>query len=115
MTNLKNNGSKNRGQRDKVLVCSPDPSNITIIFVPLMCFIEEIEHAVGLKSGNMCALNSFLSDYIAEKFLSQHKANIQQQVDAVVRVADAWKITTLSDTVRDSKPLLQVSNNNSFC
>lgn len=114
MTNLKSDGNRSRGQRDKVLVCSPDPNNITIIFVPLMIFIEEIEHALGLKSGSKCALNSFLSDYMTEKFLGQHKANIQQQVDAAVRVADAWKATTLPDTTREKKPLLQVFYSGNF-
>lgn len=108
MNQLTNNDmNRVRGLREKVLVCTPDSANITLIFVPLMCFIEEIEHATGLKSGNMCPLNVFLSEYMNDKFLGRHRAQIQSQVDAAVRAPDAWKATTLPDTTRDTKPLLQ--------
>lgn len=40
-------------KKDKVLVCSPDPMNITIIFTSLQKFIEEIEQAVGTEAGSV--------------------------------------------------------------
>lgn len=38
-------------QREKVLVCPPDPHNITLIFIPLSKFLEEIEDAMNCLPG----------------------------------------------------------------
>ena len=40
-----------RLQRDKLLICPSDPHNITLIFIPITKFIEEIEMATNCKIG----------------------------------------------------------------
>lgn len=35
----------------KTLVCEPDPKNITLIFRPMIQFIDEIEKALGCTAG----------------------------------------------------------------
>lgn len=95
-----------RPSRDKILVCSPDPSNITLIFVPLTSFVDEIEQAISIKAGSTCILKQFITEFISERFLGRHRAHVQAKVDAAVRAFDAWKSTTIVDSSRDTKPLL---------
>lgn len=52
--NLSIDGHKKFSQmkkRNKHLVCAPTPNNITIIFKPVVKFIEEIEQELGYKPG----------------------------------------------------------------
>lgn len=35
------------------LVCKPDPKNITLVFRPLMQFIDEVERALGVAAGQV--------------------------------------------------------------
>ncbi|KAK4881071.1 hypothetical protein RN001_004390 [Aquatica leii] len=95
-----------RSNREKVLVCAPDPNNITLIFIPLMCFIEEIEQALELQHGVSCSLHLFLSNYITDGFIMRKKAETLSQMDIAVRAADAWKAAILLDVTTDYKPLL---------
>lgn len=32
------------------MVCSPNANNITVVFIPLMKFVEEIEQATGMHA-----------------------------------------------------------------
>lgn len=98
--------TNSKGTKDKILVCPPDPNNITLIFVPLMCFVDEIEQATGIKTGNVCNLKQFVSEYMSERFLGRHRGQIHTQVEAAIRATDAWKATTMFDNSRDAKPLL---------
>lgn len=36
-------------QKNKVLICPPHPNNILIIFIPFMCFLEDLDQSVGIK------------------------------------------------------------------
>ncbi|XP_021936020.1 exocyst complex component 4 isoform X2 [Zootermopsis nevadensis] len=97
-------------QREKLLVCTPDPRNITQIFIPLMKFIEEIEHAIGCTPGNPCTLNAFLSDYIKEVFLGRHHMMVAASIESATKSLDAWRTTTSPELMSDlglSRPLLQ--------
>lgn len=38
-------------KQDKMLVCIPDMNNILLIFISLMCFVEEIEESMGIPHG----------------------------------------------------------------
>lgn len=96
-----------KSNKDKVLVCPPDPNNITLIFVPLMLFIDEIEQAIGTKPGTVSPLKQFVSEYLSERFLGRHKGQIHTQVETAIRASDAWKATTMLDANRDAKPLLK--------
>jgi len=100
-------------QREKLLVCNPDPRNITQIFIPLTKFIEEIEHAIGCTPGGPCTLNAFLSDYIKEVFLGRHHMMVAASIESATKSVDAWRATTSPEVMRGlglSRPLLQVSN-----
>lgn len=96
-----------RSAKEKVLVCSPDPNNITLIFVPMMLFVDEIEQVIGVKEpGTASQLKQFISEYISKKFLGRHKGQVHEKVENAIRAADAWKATTMIDTSREAKPLL---------
>lgn len=34
-------------KKDKVLICSPHPNNILVVFISFMCFTEDIEQMLG--------------------------------------------------------------------
>ncbi|KAB0800327.1 hypothetical protein PPYR_06067 [Photinus pyralis] len=95
-----------RNSREKILVCSPDANNITLIFIPLMCFIEEIEQMLKLNQGVSCSLHLFVANYITDGFIMRKRAETMVQIDMAVRAADAWKTTVLLDATTDYKPLL---------
>jgi len=100
-------------QREKLLVCNPDPRNITQIFIPLTKFIDEIEHAIGCTPGGPCTLNAFLSDYIKEVFLGRHHMMVAASIESATKSVDAWRATTSPEVMRGlglSRPLLQVCN-----
>ncbi|KAJ8933686.1 hypothetical protein NQ318_008404, partial [Aromia moschata] len=40
-------------KKDKVLICASHPNNILIVFIPFMCFIEEMEQAINVKHGSL--------------------------------------------------------------
>lgn len=44
-------GGNDLKPRNKLLICSPDPNNIIYVFIPFMCFVEEIEHIMKLNQG----------------------------------------------------------------
>lgn len=104
--NNNDTSSGTKSTKDKVLVCPPDPNNITLIFLPLMLFIDEIEQAISIKTGTASNLKQFVSEYMSEKFLGRYKAQITAKIESIIRANDAWKATTMFDTSRDSKPLL---------
>ncbi|KAF5304349.1 hypothetical protein FQA39_LY09728 [Lamprigera yunnana] len=95
-----------RNNREKIVVCAPDPNNITYIFIPLMRFIEEVEQILELKQGVACSLHLFLTNYITDGFIMRKKAETLAQIDTAVRAADAWKAAVLLDVTADYKPLL---------
>jgi len=79
-------------QREKVLVCQPDPNNITLIFVPLSKFLEEIEQVMGCSSGNPCTLNAFISDYIKDTFVRRQHVKMAARVESATKCQEAWKM-----------------------
>lgn len=98
-------------RREKNVVCPADPNNILHIFVPLMCFVEEIEQTMELKQGVQCSLHQFLSAYVSDTYLTRKHLEILHKIDAVVRSPDAWKTTVLLDITTDYKPLLESTVN----
>ncbi|XP_046385414.1 exocyst complex component 4 [Ischnura elegans] len=97
----------NLARQQRVLVCQPDPKNITQIFIPLMKFIEEIERGIGQPGP--CTLSNVLSDYVKGTFLGQHHQLVSSSVDTATKASDAWRTTTDSETTRSlgvSRPLL---------
>lgn len=92
--------------KSKLLACQPHPNNILTIFIPFMCFIDEIEQILNVKT---CALNKFLQEYVTNVYLKQKSEEIRMQIDVAVRASDAWRATVLLNASSDYKPVLNVS------
>ncbi|XP_019606543.1 exocyst complex component 4 [Rhinolophus sinicus] len=91
-------------------VCKPGARNITVIFHPLLRFIQEIEHALGLGPAKQCSLREFLTMYIKNIFLNQVLAEINKEIEGVTKTSDPLKILANADTMRVlgvQRPLLQ--------
>ncbi|XP_026957694.1 exocyst complex component 4 [Sagmatias obliquidens] len=91
-------------------VCKPGARNITVIFHPLLRFIQEIEHALGLGPAKQCPLREFLTVYIKNIFLSQVLAEINKEIEGVTKTSDPLKILANADTMKVlgvQRPLLQ--------
>ncbi|XP_073475520.1 exocyst complex component 4 isoform X1 [Aquarana catesbeiana] len=91
-------------------VCKPGARNITIIFHPLLRFIQEIEHAIGFGQTKQCPLREFLTMYIKNIFLNQVLAEINKEIEGVTKVSDPLKILASADTMKVlgvQRPLLQ--------
>lgn len=102
--------SDGRLQRDKLLVCPSDPHNITLIFIPITKFIEEIELATNCKVGIPCTLNAFLADYIKEVFLGRYQSKMSSTIDMVTKSPEAWRTTITPEHMKElrrTRPLLQ--------
>ncbi|XP_063564843.1 exocyst complex component 4 isoform X2 [Gorilla gorilla gorilla] len=91
-------------------VCKPGARNITVIFHPLLRFIQEIEHALGLAPAKQCPLREFLTVYIKNIFLNQVLAEINKEIEGVTKTSDPLKILANADTMKVlgvQRPLLQ--------
>ncbi|XP_009996405.1 PREDICTED: exocyst complex component 4 [Chaetura pelagica] len=91
-------------------VCKPGARNITIIFHPLLRFIQEIEHAMELGPTKQCPLREFLTMYIKNIFLNQVLAEINKEIEGVTKASDPLKILANADTMKVlgvQRPLLQ--------
>ncbi|XP_059703560.1 exocyst complex component 4 isoform X1 [Haemorhous mexicanus] len=91
-------------------VCKPGARNITIIFHPLLRFIQEIELAMELGPAKQCPLREFLTMYIKNIFLSQVLAEINKEIEGVTKASDPLKILANADTMKIlgvQRPLLQ--------
>ncbi|XP_014738008.1 PREDICTED: exocyst complex component 4 [Sturnus vulgaris] len=91
-------------------VCKPGARNITIIFHPLLRFIQEIELAMELGPAKQCPLREFLTVYIKNIFLSQVLAEINKEIEGVTKASDPLKILANADTMKVlgvQRPLLQ--------
>ncbi|MEE6481763.1 hypothetical protein FKM82_012962 [Ascaphus truei] len=91
-------------------VCKPGARNITLIFHPLLRFIQEIEHAMGLGPAKQCPLREFLTIYIKNIFLHQVLAEINKEIEGATKVSDPLKILASADTMKTlgvQRPLLQ--------
>ncbi|XP_059581731.1 exocyst complex component 4 isoform X2 [Alligator mississippiensis] len=91
-------------------VCKPGARNITVIFHPLLRFIQEIEHAMELSPSKQCPLREFLTMYIKNIFLNQVLAEINKEIEGVTKASDPLKILANADTMKMlgvQRPLLQ--------
>lgn len=91
-------------------VCKPGARNITVIFHPLLRFIQEIEHALGLSPTKQCPLREFLTIYIKNIFLHQVLGEINKEIEGVTKITDPLKILANADTMKMlgvQRPLLQ--------
>ncbi|XP_038667740.1 exocyst complex component 4 isoform X2 [Scyliorhinus canicula] len=91
-------------------VCKPGARNITVIFHPLLRFIQEIEAAMWTGSGKQCPLREFLTMYIKNFFLNQVHLDVNKEIEAATKVADPLKVLASADTMKVlgvQRPLLQ--------
>uniref|UniRef100_A0A3Q3VMB6 Exocyst complex component Sec8 n=1 Tax=Mola mola TaxID=94237 RepID=A0A3Q3VMB6_MOLML len=91
-------------------VCKPGARNITVIFQPLLRFIQEIEMNMGPGQAKQCQLRAFLTYYINDLFLNQVRTEINKEIVAVSKAADPLKILASADTMKVlgvQRPLLQ--------
>uniref|UniRef100_A0A4W3IQQ7 Exocyst complex component Sec8 n=1 Tax=Callorhinchus milii TaxID=7868 RepID=A0A4W3IQQ7_CALMI len=91
-------------------VCKPGARNITVIFHPLLRFIQEIEHAMGPGPDKPCLLREFLTTYIKNFFLNQVHIEVNKEIEAATKVADPLKVLASADTMKVlgvQRPLLQ--------
>ncbi|XP_062851444.1 exocyst complex component 4 [Trichomycterus rosablanca] len=89
-------------------LCKPGARNITVIFQPLLRFIQEIELNMG--PGKQCQLRTFLTYYINELFLNQVRTETNKEIESVTKVSDPLKILASADTMKNlgvQRPLLQ--------
>ncbi|XP_072309676.1 exocyst complex component 4 [Eucyclogobius newberryi] len=91
-------------------VCKPGARNITVIFQPLLRFIQEIEMNMGPGQAKQCQLRAFLTYYINDLFLNQVRTEINKDIQAVSKAADPLKVLASADTMKVlgvQRPLLQ--------
>ncbi|XP_073724500.1 exocyst complex component 4 isoform X1 [Misgurnus anguillicaudatus] len=91
-------------------LCKPGARNITVIFQPLLKFIQEIESSMGPAQAKQCQLRTFLTYYISDLFLSQVRTETNKEIEAVTKVSDPLKILANADTMKNlgvQRPLLQ--------
>ncbi|XP_033931182.1 exocyst complex component 4 [Pseudochaenichthys georgianus] len=91
-------------------VCKPGARNITVIFQPLLRFIQEIEMNMGSGQAKQCQLRAFLTYYINDLFLNQVRTEINKEIESVSKAADPLKILASADTMKVlgvQRPLLQ--------
>ncbi|XP_033164634.1 exocyst complex component 4 isoform X3 [Drosophila mauritiana] len=98
-------------QREKILICTPDQSIITKVYLPLMGYIKEIENFMKCKPGQPCSLHDFLDNYIKDTFLSKgHNRNLQLTIESLSKNQDAWRTIISPEEIKAlnlSRPLLQ--------
>ncbi|XP_055903773.1 exocyst complex component 4 [Eupeodes corollae] len=98
-------------KREKILICEPDQSVITKVYLPLMGYIQEIEIFMKCKSGEPCSLHDFIDNYIKETFLAKgHFKNLHLTIESLSKNQDAWRAIVMPEEVKSlniPRPLLQ--------
>ncbi|EEB18474.1 exocyst componenet sec8, putative [Pediculus humanus corporis] len=97
------------GGKSKQLVCPRDINNVTVIYIPLRRFIDEIEQSIDNNSGSPCMLNNFLSDFIRDRFMHKHHFKASLKIENISKSHDAWKEITDPDMTKKmglSRPVL---------
>ncbi|ENN82092.1 hypothetical protein YQE_01525, partial [Dendroctonus ponderosae] len=92
-------------KKEKVLICSSHPNNILVVFIPFMCFTEDIEQMLGMAHAS-CSLYGYITQHISNVYLKRKSEEIIEQVENAFKAADAWKNTVLLDVSAGYKPLL---------
>ncbi|XP_076152589.1 exocyst complex component 4 [Alosa pseudoharengus] len=91
-------------------LCKPGARNITLIFQPLLRFIQEVEQNMGPGQAKQCQLRTFLTYYINDLFLNQVRTETNKEIETVTKVADPLKILASADTMKVlgvQRPVLQ--------
>lgn len=103
------NEDKSKGT--KSLVCSPDPTLIRKIYLPLLSYTQEIEEMIKSKPSQLNAFNEFLNTHIKDIFLAKgHNRNLQLTIESLAKNHDAWRSIITPEEMKRmelSRPLLQ--------
>lgn len=98
---------------DTLLVCTPNPQNVIVVFKPLMKFVMEIESKVGINTSNTtidsinkCQLRIFVEDFVSDMFLPRLKAEIAQKLDGALKSGDSWhRVVEIDEIKRLGSPV----------
>ncbi|CAH3034604.1 unnamed protein product [Porites lobata] len=92
------------------LLCKPNPRNITVVFIPLMTFVGEIEAAIKMQGEMRCTLYGFITDYVKDIFVEEILFDIREKLSEVTQDRDTFRRTTDTNSLKvlgASRPLLQ--------
>lgn len=92
------------------LLCKPLVKNITIVFLPVVEFVKEIDRKTSSKLGSSGVLFNFVSDFVQKVFLDQVLYEVSEKASAVTKGHDALRNLCDSHTQRDlnlTRPLLK--------
>ncbi|KAK5876443.1 hypothetical protein CesoFtcFv8_025798 [Champsocephalus esox] len=83
-------------------VCKPGARNITVIFQPLLRFIQEIEMNMGSGQAKQCQLRAFLTYYINDLFLNQVRTEINKEIEPLLQ-----STVVVEKSIQDLMSLMQ--------
>ncbi|XP_068708589.1 exocyst complex component 4-like isoform X2 [Montipora capricornis] len=92
------------------LLCKPNPRNITVVFIPLMSFVREIEAAIKVQGEMRCTLYGFITDYVKDIFVEEIFFDIREKLREVTQDRETFRRTTDSGILKflgANRPLLQ--------
>ncbi|XP_067035865.1 exocyst complex component 4-like isoform X2 [Acropora muricata] len=92
------------------LLCKPNPRNITVVFIPLMSFVSEIEAAIKVKGQMRCTLYGFITDYVKDIFVEEIYFDIREKLKEVTQDRETFRRTTDPNILKflgANRPLLQ--------
>lgn len=108
---LVNTLTSDRLKSERKLVCTPDPSLIRKIYLPLLRFSEEISDMMKTKPGHPNTFNEFVATHVKEVFLAKgHNRNLQNTIESLSKNHDAWRAIITPEEMKAfglNRPLLQ--------
>lgn len=96
--------------RGKVLICTPDPFNITIVYKTLLKLVDEIEASLSQPAGVPCSLKIFINDYVKDVFIGRENSKILLKIEGATKSTNAWRTTISPNDVQTlglARPILQ--------
>lgn len=103
--------SNEKRKSEKVLVCTPDPALIRVIYLPLLAYVHEIQELMKGKPGQPNTFEEFLSKHVKDVFLAKgHNRSLQMTIETLSKNHDAWRAIVSPEDMKQyglSRPLLQ--------
>jgi len=94
------------------LLCKPTASNITVLFIPVVTLIGEVEKMTSPKLGIQGALYHFVTDFVKKEFLHQISYAVTEKTAGATRGLDALKNLidpATQNILRTDRPLLKAT------
>lgn len=92
------------------LLCPPSMKNITVIFRPVMKFVQTIESSIHSEPKMRCPLYHFITDYVKDVYLDEKQYEINQQIESVTKGNDGFKTlvsASITKKLEADRPLLK--------